>query len=137
MDGDALATNSTDSRSPTVLVVDDDTEVRGLLLRLLTENGYRCIGAVDGESALAMAGPTDIAAAVVDINLPGMNGAELAWRLHQASPALPIIAVSGYLRMWDPDDLADLGVLAAVDKPFDCEQLLATLERLITRAGTS
>jgi CheY-like chemotaxis protein len=82
----------------TVLVVDDDSGLRGVLARALAEAGYRVLTAADGEEALALAGTLigQLGLVVTDVRMPVMDGITLAGRLaHLPSPP-PVLFISGY-----------------------------------------
>ena len=81
----------------TVLVVDDESAVRAIAARSLEHGGFRVLQASDGASALELVdrhGPPQVV--LTDLMMPGVGGAELARRLKERWPALPIIFMSGY-----------------------------------------
>jgi DNA-binding response OmpR family regulator len=84
--------------SETVLLVEDETLVRGLLVRVLSDCGYRVLEARDGVEALAVASahlePIDLL--VTDVVMPRMGGVALARRLRAVRPGLPVLFVSGH-----------------------------------------
>jgi len=84
--------------SETILLVEDEDEVRRVAMRILTANGYSVLEARDGKEALEIAaahsGPIHIL--VTDVVMPGMNGRELATLLHLKRPEMPALYVSGY-----------------------------------------
>ena len=77
-----------------VLAVDEDPAMRIFVRRILQSAGLGCVEAADGESGLKLAVEAGVSAAIVDLALPGMSGAELAWRLSEQIPGLPVVAVS-------------------------------------------
>jgi len=86
-------------KSPLVLCVDDDAGIREFYGALLGKEGYEVISAGSGVQALALVQSRHdvVDAAILDYKLPGMNGFELAVRLKQHDPGLPILMVSGSL----------------------------------------
>ena len=79
-----------------VLVVEDDPLVRRTLARWLASSGFEPIPVADAREALALSAATDEVACVVsDIAMPGMDGVELAARLAETRPALPVVLISG------------------------------------------
>lgn len=113
------------SGSGTVVVVEDDPQVRSLAVRSLDRFGYKVIAAERGEDALvlcqAYAGKIDLL--VTDVVMPGMNGKELAERMRRLCRDLEVVYVSGYAERSiverggvDPD-----GPL--IQKPFTPQQL--------------
>ena len=118
-----------------VLVVDDDPKILSLLRRGLSFAGYAVDTAVDGEAALAAARdrPPDIV--VLDVMLPGVDGLEVCRRLRLGDASLPILMLTAKDRI--PDRVAglDAGADDYLVKPFDFDELLARLPRLITHAS--
>jgi two-component system, cell cycle sensor histidine kinase and response regulator CckA len=81
-----------------VLVVEDEANVRMIISRVLREQGYRVLEAPHGQEALAIAGDpaTRIDLIIADVVLPGLGGRELATRLAERRPGVPILFTSGY-----------------------------------------
>ncbi len=118
---------------PVVLVVDRDPAVRKFVRGILESVGLGCIEAADGESGLEVAVEASVSAVIVDLVLPGMSGAELAWRLREEMSDLPVVAVSGRLDLWDRDDLADLGIREVLPKPFEPGRLARAVAHAFRR----
>ncbi len=106
------------------LIVDDEAAVRAMLVELLSGEGFECLEAPDGERALDILEKNDPSLAVLDLALPGISGAELALRIRESLPDLPLIALSGQLKTWEHDDLEDLGFARVFAKPMDCDDFL-------------
>jgi CheY-like chemotaxis protein len=124
----------------TILVVDDEAQVRTLARDILLGAGYRVIEAEDGEHALRVAEdhPGAIHVLLTDIMMPGINGKELADRLVLTRPETKPIFMSGRAA----EVISDAGVLIPVDaflaKPFTVERLLNKVrERLEYRSPFS
>jgi len=83
--------------SPTILLVDDEDSVRKVLAFPLEKDGYTVIQAPSGRAALDLlaAGET-VDAVLTDVVMPDMGGGELAERLRELAPALPVLYMSGY-----------------------------------------
>jgi CheY-like chemotaxis protein len=126
------------ARQPTatVLVVDDDADVRRFLADALEAIGYRVEAAGDGVSGLAVLDRLVPDVLVVDYAMPGMNGAEVARAARDRRPNLPIVFASGY-----SDTAAIESVLGAgasvLRKPFRIEQLHAAIVNALPPAGTA
>jgi CheY-like chemotaxis protein len=111
--------------SETVLLVEDEDTVRTVATAALERRGYRVLAAAGGEAALAIArafnGP--IALLVTDVVMPGLNGRQLADRITQLRPGLPVLYVSGYTE--DAVLLKGLGSddLTLLPKPFTSLEL--------------
>ena len=84
-------------KCPTVLCVDDDAGIRELYGALLGRNGYEVLSASDGRHALHVfqCKEREIDAVILDYEMPGMNGLELAAWLKQRQPSLPVMMISG------------------------------------------
>ena len=94
-----MKNDATAERAPSVfLVVDDDPLVRGLMARVLVEEGFPVVTAASGEEGLvaAQALEGDLPLGVTDIRMPGMDGIEMAERLVQLRRAPRMLFVSGY-----------------------------------------
>ncbi len=104
----------------TVLIVDDEPQIRGLGERLLERLGYRALTAADGREALQrLAARGDIALVLTDMVMPGMGGWDLVTALRNHGVVLPIIVMSGY-----SDELvAALDEVHFLAKPFTAMEL--------------
>lgn len=110
----------------TVLVADDDPEVRNLMRSTLVAAGYQVRVAENGVEALAAAGGVDLV--VTDLDMPLMAGQELAERLATRSPAVPVLLVSGTGS--PPLD----GGLPFLAKPFTRDAFLRTVQAVLAAA---
>ena len=116
----------------TVLVVEDEPAIRGLVSLLLEGEGYLVDGASDGRAALAKLAEQPPDALVVDLDLPVMNGCDLvrACRDDEALRHLPIIATSG---MVGGHAVRDLDVQGFLPKPFSLDTLLNVLHGVLRK----
>ncbi|HZG09576.1 MAG TPA: PAS domain-containing protein [Allosphingosinicella sp.] len=106
----------------TVLVVDDDTDVRDFLTHSLESLGHKVIAASNGEEALALLRETQPDLALIDYAMPGMHGADVARAARAARPELPIVFVTGYAETGQLE--AAIGPGAPVlRKPFTLDDL--------------
>ena len=108
-----------------VLVVEDDQDTREALVDLLKFEGYRAVGAANGEDALSLLHREDIDVVVLDLALPSMSGEELRARIKADARIghIPVIVCSG------ATPLTDVGAFGALEKPFDIDALLAIVQR--------
>jgi two-component system cell cycle sensor histidine kinase/response regulator CckA len=122
----------TGGRGETILVVEDDDQVRGIAGRILREHGYRVIDASGGEEALRVAAsePDGIDLLLSDVVMPGMSGAELADHLRRAQPGVRVLHMSGYTSgIGGPDPRTVLPEL--IEKPFTGAELLRRVRELL------
>ena len=127
--------------SSTILIVDDDSDVRRALTELLEDEGYAVAGAANGRAALEMIrGGIRPSIILLDLMMPGMNG----WDFRSAQlrdpelSAVPVVVVtaSGF----NQDAIrTELGSIELVSKPIQPTKLLDLIERLTSaaRAGAS
>ena len=113
----------------TILIAEDDPQLR-LFLRLTLEgSGYVVLEAHDGVEALELARTQPVSAIVADAVMPRMGGRELIWRLSEIAPHIPAILVSGML---DPDHVDKVVSSAAyLGKPFSREEILDAVARAL------
>jgi PAS domain S-box-containing protein len=115
-----------------VLLVDDEALVVRATTGLLEEHGCLVVGLSEPREALAQvrAGRVPVDVAILDLSMPGMCGDELARRLHELRPELPILLASGNASRLDPGHLRDAGISSVLSKPFDARELLEALDRV-------
>nr|HEX4316821.1 PAS domain S-box protein [Kofleriaceae bacterium] len=111
----------------TVLVIDDEALVRDVVARMVGDLGYFAVAVADGATALDIVETRPVDAVIVDLSMPGMNGAEVIAALRARRPQLPVVLCSGYDRTRRGPVAAD----AYLPKPFDLEALAATLAKLL------
>ena len=80
----------------TVLVVDDDDQLRKSFHKLLTEEGYTVQTAASGEAGLAMVRDKTPDVVILDVQLPGINGLETFRAIQQIDPKLPVIIMTAF-----------------------------------------
>jgi len=123
---------------PTVLVVDDEKNIRRTLEMVLSGEGYRVLEAESGEKALETLSnphePVDVA--IFDLKLPGMSGLEALQRLRadDATRDLPVIVVSGHATVHDAVAAIKLGATDFFEKPLNRERVLVSVRNSIRTA---
>jgi PAS domain S-box-containing protein len=123
-DGEAVAAKDARSRrarNASVLVIDDDPDVRGFIVTSLEDLGYRVSEASDGPSGLAQYARHKPDLVVLDYVMPGMSGADVASQILAERPGQPILFVSGYSETEAIKRIAPDAPLLA--KPFRAEAL--------------
>ena len=127
-----------DTRSPRVLVVDDDPAARMLCSATLQEEGLHVLEASDGRRGLARARLDAPDLVVTDIAMPGFSGFELAEALRRdtLTSAIPVIFLSGETSVNHQARARELGALAYVTKPFDPPTLVALVASVLARFRT-
>jgi CheY-like chemotaxis protein len=135
-----MSEDSSPSERPTVLVVDDEEDLRDIMRRMLERRGFDTLVAADSTQAITAcrehAGDIDVL--VTDLGLPGVSGGELSRLAADLRPAMGVVYISGL-----PKDIAvSKGLIGAdallVKKPFTSELLVAALRSVLAeRAAPS
>lgn len=123
--------------SETVLVVEDESDLREMTAELLRKEGYTVLVAADGPAAIARSDeyqkPIDLL--LTDVVLPGINGREVANRIAESRPEIKVIYTSGYTA----PSVASQGLLESdvvlLPKPFSRVSLLRQLRKVLDRAA--
>src|SRR3974390_723294 len=116
----------------TILVVDDEPQIRRVLRSTLTFRGYELVEASTGEEALELARKTKPDLILLDVNLPGMSGIEPCRELRRFTAA-PIIMITVRNAERDKVVALDAGADDYVTKPFGIEELLARIRASLRR----
>ncbi|MBI5744752.1 MAG: GAF domain-containing protein [Elusimicrobia bacterium] len=121
----------------TLVLAEDDAQVRAAIARILGEAGYKVIVAQDGAEALALGAETIGKASllITDLMMPNMGGMELSAAVRKISPGLPVLYISGY-----SEELVAAGEMLAqgclfMQKPVDADTLLKKVREAIGGAG--
>ncbi len=120
--------------SPCILVVDDSVTVRKVTSRILRRQGYQVITAKDGIDALKTLQEQIPAAILLDIEMPRMDGFEVAARVRASEELkhIPIVMITSRTGDKHRERALELGVDQYMGKPYQEEQLLDTLNELLT-----
>ncbi len=116
-----------------ILVVDDEPAMVGAMGALLGQAGHRIIAAYDGEEALRRFRDDEPDLVLLDLAMPGMDGATVCKRIREVSD-VPIIVVSGERDRAATVELLDSGADDYVRKPFRADELLARVRAVSRRA---
>ncbi|MEG4393507.1 response regulator [Microcoleus sp. BROC3] len=117
-----------------VLVVDDVPSELEIICRILLDAGIEVLRAGDGEEAIAMIRKTPPALVVLDVVMPRMNGFEVIRELRgdRATAHLPVVFCTHKNTEIDKAWGTDLGADAYVSKPFEPQQLVKIVQRLLS-----
>ena len=120
------------NRSPEkIVVIDDDLNMRQLLHSMLSQFGYTVTEAENGMEGLELVEREQPDLVMVDLCMPGMDGADLVRRLSESHPTLPVIVISGKGTMHDALGVMRLGAWDYLQKPFSSIQAVAAAIRRV------
>ena len=120
----------------TILVVEDDPDMRAILKAFLLREGYLVLEEARGDRAGLLVESVRLDAAIVDKEIPGMNGLELLSLFRLRRPEVPIILITAFGGPTVAEEALRRGARYYVEKPFRVTQILAAVERLVNRPKT-
>ncbi|MGB1221145.1 MAG: response regulator, partial [Alcanivoracaceae bacterium] len=119
-----------------VLIVEDNKPVSLLLCRIAEEAGFGYFIAADGEAALRLFDQRDVDLAIVDVELPRLDGYQVAREMRNQRPSLPILVISGNTGESWRQQAMDAGATDYLIKPIRLDGLNAALSRILDSATT-
>jgi len=128
---------STDTPAPTILVIDDDTEVRYSLNRVLSSQRYRVQEAASGEEGVAAVKKQAPDVVLLDNRMTGMTGLETLQHIRAASPRQLVIFMTAYGTAQTAIEAMKFGAYDYVVKPFDPPKLIALVESALRTQADS
>ena len=118
-----------------ILVVDDETSVRTMLVAMVKPDGYEMIEASNGEEAMAAFNDVTVDLVITDIVMPVKNGIDLTMELKKTHPDIPVIAISGgggISGRYDYLEIAKLvGAKNILKKPFTRNELCSVVAEIL------
>ncbi len=114
----------------TILIVDDEANMRRVLAALLKRHGYSVLDAADGEAALASLDRERIDAVLTDLKMPRMNGLELLEAARRGHPRVPVILLTAHGTIGSAVEALKSGAFDYLTKPFDPDEI----EQVVAKA---
>ena len=121
----------------TILYVEDNSDNRTLVRRILLSEDYKLIEATNGAEALQVLENTKPDLILMDINMPDMDGYTLTAKI-KAKPGferVPILALTANVMRGDKEKTLEAGCDGYIQKPLDIDQLIKEVERFLTRSA--
>jgi DNA-binding response OmpR family regulator len=112
------------------LVVDDESAIREVLATFLAQYGFAVRTAPDGASALTLLQTEPVDVILVDWQMPGISGLEMAFEVHKTKPHIPMALITAAPKSIQPVTLRQTGISRVFAKPFDLEALVVWLQAL-------
>ena len=109
-----------------VLIVEDDSYLLETLTQALADEGYFVVGAKDGTEAITDLNLVDYDLILLDLEMPRIDGAEVARLFKDLAPSVPIVIMSGH--SMGRRFAKILGLAGCLEKPFELEELLALVK---------
>ncbi len=122
-----------------ILLVDDDELLRRAIGKALRRVGHDVAEAGSGQDAMRAVESKRPALILTDINMPEMDGIEVVMQIRRREPGIPVIAMSGggivakELLLLNAEAL---GAVATLSKPFELDELIGTVDRVLAEAAT-
>jgi len=118
-----------------IIVVDDDAVTCRLLVEVLERDGLAAVGETDPRQVLARlsTGPVDLA--ILDVQMPEMNGLVLLQEIRRRCPAMPIIVMTGFGSVGSAVQAIASGAVDYLSKPMDVDEIRAAVRRALNRNG--
>ena len=110
-----------------VLIVDDEANIRRMLVALLDAEGFATTAVADAVEALAAIEASEPDAVLLDVALPGRDGIDLLETLRRRWPRLPVVMMSGRASLGDAVRATKLGAFHFIEKPLAAEAVLLTV----------
>lgn len=117
----------------TVLVADDEANLRKVLSAMLRREGYEVLTAQDGLEAAALLGQADVL--LTDLKMPGLNGLALLERARREHPGLPVVMLTAHGTVDTAVHAMKLGAFDYLTKPFDRDELQLVIGKASAAAG--
>ncbi|MDA3789438.1 MAG: sigma-54 dependent transcriptional regulator [Desulfobacula sp.] len=115
----------------TILVIDDDDQLRISFCKLLKEENYAVISAASGEAGIDIVEQNPLDLVILDLRLPGINGMETFKRIKKIDSKLPVIIVTAYGTTEIAIEATKMGAYDYVLKPFDVPEMLNLIKQAI------
>jgi len=111
----------------TIIIIDDDDQLRKSFEKLLIEEGYDVESAASGEAGLKLVREKVPDLVILDVRLPGMNGLETFQHIHEIEPKLPVIMMTAFGTTETAIEATKMGAFDYILKPFDIPDMLLVI----------
>ena len=113
-----------------ILVVDDDPAILDLFRRAMILAGHRCSAANSGNQALKILNQAPVDVLITDINMPGMDGIELADNVLRRF-STDVVVITGQAKAYQYDDIINIGASDFVEKPVSIQEIILRIKRVL------
>jgi len=116
-----------------ILIVDDEPDVVEALSRSLSRRGYVVETALTGEAAIELAGKSKFDVALLDINLPGINGIQVLEQIKKIIPEIEVIMITGYGSIETATESLKKGAYDYIQKPINSDKIAVFVEKALEK----
>jgi len=116
-----------------ILVVDDDENIRNVLSEMLDFMGHKVASARDGSEAFGFLDRATYDLVITDLGMPGISGWEVARRVKEKNPKTPVMLVSGWGAQIDPARVREAGIDLVLNKPFHLDDVRRSISEVLSR----
>jgi nitrogen regulation protein NR(I) len=116
----------------TILIIDDDDQLRRSFEKLLKEEDYAVQTAPSGEAGVKMVAQRSPDLVILDMRLPGMNGLQTFLQIQRIEPKLPVIIMTAFGTTETAIEATKMGAYDYILKPFDIPDMLAVIQKAVT-----
>ena len=124
------------NKQKTILLADDDVNLRRVLEFQLTEAGYKVLTAQDGAEAFEIFTNDDFDCVITDLRMPKLSGLELLEKIKFANAEIPVIVITAFGEVETAVTAMKAGAFDYINKPFNRDEILLTLERALNFTET-
>ncbi len=125
--GDGGADHAAGSAAVSILVIEDEEQIRTMLVDALAEAGHNVESATDGLTGLARFQGGHFDVVLTDLSLPECSGLDVARSVKRMHPETPVVLITGWGHLLNPERLRESGIDLMLVKPFRLERLLSVL----------
>ncbi len=118
-------------RTHRLLVVDDDDDVLGILRDMLRFKGHKVVALQNAEEALQLIEKEDFDLVLTDLGMPVVSGWDIARRVKEKDPGVPVVLLTGWGVQYEEEDLTDHGIDKVLSKPLSWDNLLEAVQELL------
>lgn len=122
-------------KTKTLLIADDEPNIRRVLQAIFVKDGYEVQVAENGVKALEWASANPVSLLITDLIMPDMNGVELIQKVKQKHPDSVAIVITAYATIKTCVDAMRFGASDYITKPFDMDEIRAVVKRAVARAA--
>jgi two-component system nitrogen regulation response regulator NtrX len=116
----------------TIMIVDDDLDVRQSIMDVFGDEGYEVFGAAGGQDALKIVNQENIGLIFLDIWMPDLDGMQVLQQLKAVHPEIPVVMISGHGTIETAVQSTKLGAFDFIEKPVSLEKLVITAKNALT-----